>query len=41
MDAERLAMIGALVQRQNQNLLRLQQAIKYLRSSIKAIRSAQ
>ena len=27
MDAERLAMIGALVQLQNQNLLRLQQAI--------------
>ena len=27
MDAERLAMIGALVQQQNQNLLRLQQAV--------------
>ena len=27
MDAERLAMIGALVQLQNQNLLRLQQAV--------------
>jgi len=40
MDAERLAMIGAQVQ-QHQNLLRLQQAIKYLKTSIKAIRSAQ
>ena len=30
MDAERLAIIGALVQQQNQNLLRLQQAIKNL-----------
>jgi len=30
MDAERLALIGALVQQQNQNLLRLQQAIKNL-----------
>jgi len=28
MDAETLAMIGALVQHQNQNLLRLQQAVK-------------
>ena len=27
MDAERLAIIGALVQQQNQNLLRLQQAV--------------
>ena len=27
MDAERLAMIGALVQQQNQNFLRLQQAV--------------
>ena len=27
MDAERLAMVGALVQRQNQNLLRFQQAV--------------
>jgi hypothetical protein len=27
MDAERLAMIGALVQQQNQNLVRLQQAV--------------
>jgi len=30
MDAERFAMIGALFQQQNQNLLRLQQAIKKL-----------
>jgi hypothetical protein len=28
MDAERFAMIGALVQQQNQNLLRLQQAVE-------------
>jgi hypothetical protein len=28
MDAERLAMIDALVQQQNQNLLRLQQAVE-------------
>ena len=29
MDAERLCMIGALVQQQNQNLLRLQQAVAF------------
>ena len=29
MDAERLAMIGELVQQQNQNLLRLQQAVAF------------
>ena len=30
MDSERFAMIGALVQQQNRNLLKLQQAIKNL-----------
>jgi hypothetical protein len=52
MDADGLAVIGALVQQQNQNLLRVQPAVDrrrrerkgkrdFIRTSIKAIRSAQ
>jgi len=41
MDAERLAIVGSLVQQQDQNLLILQKAItKSVKTAIKSIRSA-